>query len=161
MSILTISPNDGLILSDINKLNDTALYQKMIYTNAGGESIVFDKSKNFNPDLIIDALIGYNLKGATAGAIKEMITWANSFKVKIISLDIPSGLDANTGMPHGEYIKADSTITLALPKIGLQNGNSGNIYLADIGIPKITFEKIGIKYDSPFGKSYIVPVHKL
>lgn len=153
--------NVMLVLSDVTKLNKTALQQKIIFDNAGGKSVSFDKLKNINPDLIIDSLIGYNLKGSPTGRIKEMIAWTNSFKIKIISLDIPSGLDANTGIPQGEYIKADSTVTLALPKIGLQNGNSGNIFLADIGIPKTTFEKIGIDYHSPFSKSYVVPLNRI
>lgn len=147
-----------LILSDPNNLNETANYQRRVYSNSGGEFSNFEKTLKVEPDLIIDALIGYNLKDEPTGNIKEMIDWANSFNTKIISLDIPSGINSNNGETPGVFIKADITITLALPKAGLGKGNAGKVYLADIGIPKITFEKAGINYIQPFNNNYIVPL---
>lgn len=150
--------NVTLVLSDENKINEISSYQKLIYKNAGGKSYSLFEAKSSNPDIIIDAIIGYNLKKAPSGVTIELIKWANMKSAKIISLDIPTGVDSNTGEILGEYIKADVTLTLALPKTGLSTRNAGNIYLADIGIPKIVYEKIGINYISPFKNNYIIPI---
>ena len=58
----------------------------------------------------------------------------------VVSIDIPSGLDADTGQVHGVAVKATKTVTLALPKRGLFEGEgpkyAGEIEVADIGIPR-------------------------
>jgi len=89
-------------------------------------------------DLIVDGIIGYSLQGAPRGRAAEMIRWANGQNTPILALDLPSGLDANTGDTLDPTIRAAATMTLALPKIGLQKAQKdivGEIYLADIGVP--------------------------
>ncbi len=94
-------------------------------------------------DLIIDGIIGYSLQGAPRGTAGEMINWANDQNIPILSLDVPSGLDAGTGEVLTQAIEADATMTLALPKIGLKspaNPVVGELYLADIGVPPALYE---------------------
>jgi len=89
-------------------------------------------------DLIVDGIIGYSLQGAPRGRAAEMIRWANGQNTPILALDLPSGLDANTGDALDPTIRAAATMTLALPKIGLQKAQKeivGELYLADIGVP--------------------------
>ncbi|MFC1959718.1 NAD(P)H-hydrate epimerase [Chloroflexota bacterium] len=88
-------------------------------------------------DLIIDALIGYSLKGAPRGLTADLIRSANGSLVPILALDTPSGLDTTTGMVYAPAIRAAATLTLVLPKIGLKAGreNVGDLYLADISVP--------------------------
>lgn len=90
-------------------------------------------------DLIIDALVGYGLRGSPEGIYAQWIEWINHQASQKIALDIPSGLDADTGYAPGECISADATFTLALPKIGLTKENAkkfaGDLYLADISVP--------------------------
>ena len=89
-------------------------------------------------DLIIDGIIGYSLKGAPRGRAAELIVWANDQNCPILSLDVPSGLDSSTGEVFSPAINATATMTLALPKLGLQDPTSpivGELYLADIGVP--------------------------
>jgi len=97
-------------------------------------------------DLLVDALLGYNIKGEVKGLIKSVIKAINSNKVKTISLDLPSGLNPDTGQPNGISVKSYATLTLATPKVGLLKPASkqyvGDLYLADIGIPKEVFEKL-------------------
>ena len=69
--------------------------------------------------VVVDALIGYSLEGEPRGHFAELIDWANQQSSPVISLDIPSGLDATTGRISGHCIPADATLTLALPKTGL------------------------------------------
>ena len=96
-------------------------------------------------DLLVDSILGYNIKGSVKEPIKSVIEAINSSGVKTISLDLPSGLNPDTGQPKGVTVKAEATLTLAAPKVGLLKPTSkqyvGDLYLADIGIPKEVFEK--------------------
>jgi len=95
------------------------------------------------PALVVDGIIGYSLKGAPSEAVAELIEWANAASGRILSLDVPSGLDATTGVPSERTIRAAATLTLALPKRGLRTPGArpfvGELYLADIGVPPQLF----------------------
>jgi NAD(P)H-hydrate epimerase len=88
-------------------------------------------------DLVIDALIGYSLRGDPRGAAASLIRRANESSTPVLSLDLPSGLDATTGEQRNPTVRAAATLTLALPKTGLRDaaGCAGELYLADIGVP--------------------------
>ncbi len=104
---------------------------------------IIDIDQITDPDLIIDGIIGYSLQGAPRGTAADMINWANKFDIPVLSLDIPSGLDAGTGEIHSPAIHATATMTLALPKTGLRQPgaeNVGELYLADIGVPPELYE---------------------
>jgi len=51
-------------------------------------------------------------------------------------------------------VKPSGTVTLALPKTGLTNENSGRLFLVDLGIPNETYNKIGFSYHDPFGENF-------
>jgi NAD(P)H-hydrate epimerase len=89
------------------------------------------------PELIIDGLIGYRLKGAPHGTVADLIRWANMQAAPILALDIPSGVDGTSGAVFDPAIRATATMTLALPKAGLfaPDAQVGELYLADIGVP--------------------------
>lgn len=91
------------------------------------------------PDLIIDGLIGYSLRGAPRGATADLINWANEADVPILALDAPSGVDTTSGTVFDPAIRATATLTLALPKVGLRApgvvAQVGDLYLADISVP--------------------------
>jgi len=114
-------------------------------------------------DLIIDALIGYSLKGNPEDEYASLIIAANSHNKPILSLDTPSGLDTTTGETFEPCIKADATMTLALPKTGFQEEDAkeyiGKLYLADIGVPPELYKMMEL--DVPrelFSEGYIVEV---
>lgn len=94
-------------------------------------------------DLIVDALIGYSLKGAPTGMAADLIRWANALDAPVLALDIPTGIDASTGAVFDPAIRAAATMTLALPKTGLRAPSAqdrvGELYLADIGAPRELF----------------------
>ena len=91
------------------------------------------------PDLIVDGIIGYSLKGAPRGSTAELIRWANKREAPILALDAPSGVDTTTGTVFDPAIRATATMTLALPKVGLRapgvKEQVGELYLADISVP--------------------------
>lgn len=106
-------------------------------------------------DVIVDALVGYGLHGAPRGRTRELIDRGNAAETPIVSLDVPSGLDATTGERPGSAVEPDEILTLALPKTGLSAAESP-LYLGDIGIPSTVYERVGIEYRIPFRESYCV-----
>ncbi len=145
-------------LSHEEKMQEVPSYQLGIFRKAGGEIIPLEKVKDVNPDIIVDAIIGYSLISAPRGKVLEMIKFINENEIPTISLDIPTGVLATSGENPGEFVKPEITLTLALPKTGLYPDKCGAIILADIGIPKVVYEKIGLKYNSPFSDKYIIPI---
>jgi len=101
------------------------------------------------PEVILDGLIGYSLKGDPRGRAAELMAWANASNSPVLALDTPSGLDSTTGMSNASTIVADATMTLALPKAGLLTDEAqpfvGGLYLSDIGVPDWVYQKIGRK----------------
>lgn len=149
-----------LCLANPEKLGQVPQFQYKIYENTTGQEIQLNDLRKKKYDLIIDALIGYSLKGAPTGTALELIRWANQTKTPILSLDVPSGVDSTTGGTPGEFIRAKWTMTLALPKSGLRPEVAGHLYLADIGIPHKSYEKNGIKCTPSFGKNFCVQLNQ-
>ena len=112
-------------------------------------------------DLLIDALIGYGLEGPPRGLVRDLIA-ASCSTAETIALDVPSGLDADTGEAPGAAVRASATLTLALPKIGLTLPAAreyvGALYLADIGVPAGLYARLGIGTPSPFGAAPLVMI---
>jgi len=111
------------------------ILHRMDVSVALADSIYSEK----DPDLIVDGVIGYSLKGAPRGTAGDLIRWANGQDSPILSLDAPSGVDTTTGTVFDPAIKAKATMTLALPKEGLRipgvDDQVGELYLADISVP--------------------------
>lgn len=95
------------------------------------------------PDLIIDGVIGYSLKGAPRDSAATLIAWANDQNTPTLALDAPSGIDTTTGTAYTPAIQATATMTLALPKAGLRapgvTNHVGELYLADISVPPMLY----------------------
>jgi len=108
--------------------------------------------------LVIDALIGYSLRGgAPRGRVAELIDLCNTHAEHVLSLDLPSGLDATTGEAPGVMVRAERTLTLALPKTGLECV-PGELYLADIGIPPQVYKRLGLRFSWPSRARYCIPL---
>jgi NAD(P)H-hydrate epimerase len=94
-----------------------------------------------NPNLIVDGLLGTGSKGAPRGFMAPLIEWINleGQHAFILSIDIPSGMDADTGITETSAVKADMTATIGLPKTGLIRPEAlpyvGSVETLDIGIP--------------------------
>lgn len=146
----------ALYITEPGKLTEAPAYQRKVFNLAGGKEISFQELNSQKPGLIIDAIIGYGLRSFPKGNVFRAIQWANNSGAKILSLDIPSGIDATTGKFYGEFIKADTTLTLALPKTGLRKENSGKLFLGDIGISPNAFSKLGLEFVPPFDERFIL-----
>ena len=105
--------------------------------------------------VVVDALIGYSLKGAPRDNTAKLIEASNRWAKNVVALDIPSGVDATTGESPGVSIRADRTVTLALPKRGL-DPSMYDLYLTDIGIPPEIYVPLGITLDPIFADHFLV-----
>lgn len=96
-------------------------------------------------DIIIDALFGTGLTRPIIGEIYQVIEWINSLGKEVISIDMPSGINADTGKVLGTAIKASVTISFVLPKVGLYLypgiDYAGEIIIEEIGIPSSVLEE--------------------
>lgn len=113
-------------------------------------------------DVILDGLLGFSLKGAPHGTTQRLIEAANAAGSPILAIDVPSGLDATTGARPGACIRANATLTLALPKKGLgapgAQDVTGDVTVADIGVPPAVYGRIGVPLaNPPFASRSFVP----
>lgn len=96
-------------------------------------------------DIIVDAIFGTGFSGSPRGLAEELIEYVNRQHAETIAVDMPSGLNADTGEHEGGVVEADSTYTLALPKYGLYLSPgrelSGVVTTVPIGIPDETIER--------------------
>jgi len=99
-------------------------------------------------EAIVDAIFGTGLSRQPQGRFAEWINAINSSGLRVIAVDVPSGLDADSGLAYAPSVEAHTTITLGLPKPGLLTGDgprlSGEIWVADIGVPLEAYAAIGV-----------------
>lgn len=149
-----------LLCGDRRELRDIpgkqlAILERMGVGASGPESDVGGAS------LLVDALLGYNLKGDPREPLAGLIRRANSSKVMVLAVDIPSGLDATSGEPGDPCVIANATVTLGLPKTGFLNPEArsylGDLYLADLSFPGVLYASYSQK-KVLFGKDTVVRV---
>lgn len=150
--------NVKLCITNPKKLGEVPAYQRHIFQSTAGREILLKDFQNKSVDLIVDAIIGYNLHDAPRGMALEFIHQINELSVPILALDVPSGIDSTSGSTPGEYIHATETMTLALPKTGLLPDKVGRLYLADIGIPEKVYCLLNLNYCNPFDSRYSIPI---
>ena len=103
-----------------------------------GVNSILKELHNYN--ILVDALFGTGLSGDVREPFKTLINGVDNLNKPMVSVDIPSGLDCNTGKILGAAIKATKTVTLAIAKKGfyLNDGSSytGEVIVSDISIPR-------------------------
>ena len=90
-------------------------------------------------ELLVDALFGTGLRGQLSEEYQRLIEGINACRCPILAVDIPSGLDCDSGEPLGAAIQADWTVTFVAVKKGFTSGGAapytGDIFVASIGVP--------------------------
>ena len=134
---LQIAKNLKLWIEEI--LTDTTLETK--------ESTVLNHITHC--ELLVDAIFGTGLRGEVREPIATIINTINTLRIPILAVDLPSGLDADTGNPLGTCVQADRTVTIGLPKRGLlvHPGAefTGKLEVVDIGFPEQVVDAQNIK----------------
>lgn len=105
---------------------------------AGGDSALLDQALG-SADLVVDAMLGTGAQGPARGLVAEAVQAVNRSGLPVVAVDIPSGLVADSPEPPGPAVRADLTVTLALPKPCLvlypAAALAGRVRVVDIGIP--------------------------
>lgn len=88
--------------------------------------------------VVVDAIFGTGLRRPVEGAYRRAIETLNAADAFVVAIDIPSGLDANTGKPMPVAVAAEVTVTMGLPKVGFRGAEAwtGEVVVAEIGYPK-------------------------
>lgn len=113
-------------------------------------------------DLLIDDLFGFRLTAAPRGHGAVLIEAANTHPAPILAVDLPSGLNATAGEPFRFCLRTAATLALALPKTGLHTPAArpvtGDIHVADIGVPDIVSTRLGHTVGPLFAAREIIPL---
>ena len=142
-----------LISGNLEKASWEFLRQLSEYKAAGGVPVFLHAPEEFRAqvpeaDLLIDAAFGIGLKRPLEGIWRELLKEADALDAYRIAVDVPSGINADTGEEMGARIRADETITFGRNKTGLAGGPStagtrpagpqaaGTVRVCDIGIPE-------------------------
>ena len=150
----------AVVITDPERLAPVSAAQLTLFRATAGRETAVDDLGRFARGLIIDAVIGYSLSGAPRGVARTLIQWVDGQSAPVLSLDVPSGLDATTGEAPGAVVSATHTMTLALPKTGLDAPEVTDLSLADLGIPAEVFRRVGVAVPQEvFGDRYRVPLH--
>jgi len=129
-------------------------WQKM----GGGVTGLFsldDIKKHASPlrhaGVVVDALLGTGIEGGAKGLYGEVIEFINTLKGRVVSIDVPSGMNASTGAVEGPVVRADITVTMALPKLGFfltpGSGFTGKVEVGDIGMPAVILTDEAVKWN--------------
>jgi NAD(P)H-hydrate epimerase len=134
-----------VLVADPESITGDAATFLRVYKNLGGTIRVAytdDEAARAVRELsdcavLVDALLGTGISGDVRGPVRAVIdAWP---KVRTVAVDIPSGLNADTGDICGACIRADVTVTFQYPKVGFRNAMAqeylGKLIVADIGIP--------------------------
>ena len=113
--------------------------------------------------LIVDALLGTGINKPVTSPLSDVLTFLNRSDVKVMSVDISSGISSDNGQIMGEAVRADYTVTFGLPKIGhlLHPGAeyAGDLFVEDIGFPEslLNTEKLKTETIEPADAAMLLP----
>jgi hydroxyethylthiazole kinase-like uncharacterized protein yjeF len=110
---------------------------------------ILDELRLDGAEVVIDALFGTGLSRPPEGKFAAWIETVSGSGSRVIAVDLPSGLDADTGVAYAPTVRAHTTVTLGLAKPGLLTGDgpgvAGEVWVVDIGVPFEAYAAIGIK----------------
>ena len=102
--------------------------------------------------MVVDALLGTGLSRAPEGAYADWIRALNALGRPVLAVDVPSGLEADSGKAHDPTVRASMTVTLGLPKPGLLAAAgpawAGEVWVADIGVPLEAYRAVGVAVEA-------------
>lgn len=144
------------ILGDVNNLKGAAkknldIISKIPIEIRHIESIETIRSDVLHCNAVVDAIFGTGLSRDVGGLYRDAIQMINESKKNVFSLDIPSGINGDTGEIMGAAVMADYTITFGLPKFGNMlfpgYGHCGKLYVSHISFPPSLYDKDSIKVE--------------
>ncbi len=135
-----------IALSPPRSLTGDALKAAELYCQSAEVSMALDRQQLAAAELIVDALLGTGLTRPVTGAYFDAITLINQAAVPVVSLDLPSGLDADSGAVLGTAVAASQTITFVGIKQGLLTASGpdcvGELLFADLQLPDALYQQV-------------------
>jgi len=129
----------GDALSHLNKMKSEGIQLSELPTTRDWDVVL--ASSHANGGIVVDGVLGTGIGGPARGPASGAIRFVNALADRslIVAVDVPSGLNADTGEAEGDAVKADVTATMGLPKRGLAEPCAveyvGSVEVVDIGIP--------------------------
>jgi len=140
-------------LADPLQLKGDAATAWQDFAAEGGTLVPFSPAVLAGAELVVDAILGIGLARPVTGAARTAIEAVNAAGRPVVAVDIPSGLDATTGLPAGVAVRADLTVTFVGRKLGLYLGEgpayAGHVQFADLGIPAEAVARAGLGGQAP------------
>ncbi|MEO7387753.1 MAG: NAD(P)H-hydrate dehydratase [Gammaproteobacteria bacterium] len=135
-------------LTDPTRLTGDAATAYRDFIAAGGTLQPFDATLLADAGLVVDAILGTGLSRPVTGALRTAIEAVNAARRPVLAVDIPSGLDAASGLPLGMAVRADLTATFVGRKLGLYLGDgpahTGQLHFFDLAIPAGVVARAGL-----------------
>lgn len=133
-------------IGGLEPLSGDAALAREHYLQGGGTITDFDSALDIAADVLVDALLGIGLARAVTGVMAEAIHAINSHPAPTVAVDVPSGLNANTGTIMGIAVTAAITVTFIALKQGLFTGQAadmcGEIVFASLAIPEAVYQTV-------------------
>jgi ADP-dependent NAD(P)H-hydrate dehydratase / NAD(P)H-hydrate epimerase len=131
------------------------------YLEAGGD-LLDAIPEQLRWDLVIDGLFGIGLQRDLSDRFLRLVQRSNALRLPVLSLDVPSGVDADTGAVRGAAVRADHSVTFLALKPGLLTGDgvdcSGQIHVATLGVDaEALLESSGHRIDTAVVRRYLPP----
>jgi NAD(P)H-hydrate epimerase len=137
-----------------DQLRGDAAVQFQVLARAGFDQACWDDAQAVTPerldallagaDWLVDGLLGTGLTRPVEGPLRTVIEAVNRSGKPVLALDLPSGLDADTGQPLGAAVRAQATVTFAAAKLGFAapgaDAYTGPVTVVDIGVPRAILE---------------------
>lgn len=126
---------------DAGRLSGAAAHELEALRKAGVD--VWPVLQVQDAEVVVDAIFGTGLTRAPQGKFAEWIEAINASGKRVVSVDVPSGLDAESGLAHSPFVDPDVTVSFGFPKPGLDE-LGGKVIVVDIGIPIEAYEQVGV-----------------
>jgi NAD(P)H-hydrate epimerase len=129
--------NEVYLVVPIEPKTDVARAKFFEAKNKQIKIISMEEASFVKPDLVVDALLGIGARLPLRGEIKKACKLINSFDAFKVSIDVPTGMDADSGETDPDFVKPDATIALHAPKTGMITAGkdkTGEILVLDIGL---------------------------
>ncbi|MCC5831633.1 MAG: NAD(P)H-hydrate dehydratase [Chlamydiales bacterium] len=159
---------NALAFSSFEEGSRLCQLQNKRFVEAGGRVEYIHKESHIHfseSELLVDGILGTGFRGEVEGLYRRAIESANASGLPILSIDIPSGIDGNTGAIGGVAIRAVETLFLGLPKSGSFIGEAwnwtGKIHVYDFGLDSAYIEKAEAEFhliDDAMIKAYFPPI---
>lgn len=150
-----------VLLGALEKLQGDAKLNADVWQKLDQKILFFEnfpESEYGNADLLVDAMLGTGSRGGLRGAYAKAAMLVNQSPANVVAVDLPTGVDADSGEVDENAIKADVTVTFGAAKPGLlfSPGRecAGNLHVADIGFPPKAFASV-------HPKTWLLPAGKM